>query len=1031
MKNFNLSTWALSHSSLIAFLMLVLAIGGFASYRQLGRAEDPAFTMKIMVVRTYWPGATAQEVDSQVTDRIEKKLQELPLLDNLRSYSKPGESVTFVELRDYTPPKQVPELFYQVRKKLDDIRHTLPEGVQGPYPNDEFGDTFGILYALAGEGYTHAELRRQADRLAHALRRVKDVGKVDLIGVQSERIWIEASAAKLASLGLDPELIAQAVRGQNTVTPSGAVETRADRVRIQVSGRIAGGFDAAEALRGLSLRAAGKSFRLGDVAEVRRGTADPAQPLFRWQGQPAIGLALTMTKGGDILALGERLKAESAHLAATLPVGMALHQAADQPEVVRQNIDEFMKSLAEAVAIVLAVSFLALGWRPGLVVAIAIPLVLAIVFLLMRQIDLDLQRISLGALIIALGLLVDDAIIAVEMMVIKMEQGWDKAKAAAFAYSSTAFPMLTGTLITAAGFLPVGFAKSAAGEYTFSIFAVVGLALLASWLVAVIFTPWLGVRLLNRDKLMALAARHGGDPYDAPLYRLFRRLVTTCVRYRWRVIIATVVIFILAVLGFAKGVEKQFFPSSKRPELLVDLWLPQAASLKATQAAVTRLEGVLAQDAEIKARVRHSVSYIGMGSVRFYLPLDQQMAHDNFAQLVVMTTDPEAREVVKQRLEDHLARQFTELRGRVTRLENGPPVGYPVAFRVIGDDPERLRQIASQVAQVMRTHPYAREVHLDWNDLIKQVRLDVDQDKARALGISSQALAQQVALLVQGQTLTRMREDDQLIDVVLRASPEDRARLAQLGDLQVHVREGRFVPLAQIATLRYELDDGILWRRDRKAAITVRCDLRPGIQAPTVTAHINPQLDALRAQLPAGYRIEVGGTAEKSVAAEQSVRAVFPFAILVVLFLLMVQLQSARRTVLVVLTAPLGLIGVTLSLLAFNAPFGFVAQLGVIALFGMIMRNSVILVDQIEQDIAQGKAAWDAIVDATVRRARPIVLTALAAILAMIPLSRSIFWGPMAIAIMGGLLVATVLTLLVLPALYAAWFKVRSEPAIT
>ncbi len=1033
MKNFNLSTWALAHSSLIGFLMLVLAIGGAMSYRQLGRAEDPAFTMKIMVVRTYWPGATAREVDSQVTDRIEKKLQELPLLDNLRSYSKPGESVTFVELRDYTPPKQVPELFYQIRKKLDDIRHALPEGVQGPFPNDEFGDTFGIVYALTGEGdnptYTHADLRRQADRLAHTLRQVKDVGKVDLIGVQSERIWIEASAAKLASLGLDPELIAQAVRGQNTVTPAGAVETRDDRVRIQVTGGIEGGFDAAETLRAVSLRAGGKSFRLGDVAEVRRGYADPAQPLFRWQGQPAIGLALTMTKGGDILALGERLKAETAQLTATLPVGMGLHQAANQPEVVSQNIDEFMKSLAEAVAIVLAVSFLALGWRPGLVVAIAIPLVLAIVFLLMRQIDLDLQRISLGALIIALGLLVDDAIIAVEMMVIKMEQGWDKAKAAAFAYSSTAFPMLTGTLITAAGFLPVGFAKSAAGEYTFSIFAVVGIALIASWVVAVVFTPWLGVRLLNREKLMALAARHGGDPYDAPFYRLFRKLVTLCVRYRGRVIIATGVIFVLAVVGFAKGVEKQFFPSSKRPELLVDLWLPQSASLKATQAAVTRLEAVLAQDAEIKPRLRHSVSYIGMGSVRFYLPLDQQMAHDNFAQLVLMTTDPEARERVKQRLEEHLARDFTELRGRVTRLENGPPVGYPVAFRVVGDDPERLRQIAGEVAAVMRANPYAREVHLDWNDLIKQLRLEVDQDKARALGISSQALSQQVALLVQGQTLTRVREADQLIEVVLRASHEDRTRLANLGDIQIHVREGRFVPLAQIATLKYELDDGIIWRRDRKAAMTVRCDLKPGIQAPTATAQINPQLDAIRARLPAGYRIEVGGTAEKSGSAEQSVRAVFPFAIMAVLFLLMVQLQSASRTLLVVLTAPLGIIGVTLSLLAFNAPFGFVAQLGVIALFGMIMRNSVILVDQIEQDIATGKAAWDAIIDATVRRARPIVLTALAAILAMIPLSRSIFWGPMAIAIMGGLLVATVLTLLVLPALYAAWFKVRPVEA--
>ena len=1024
-QRFNLSAWALEHSSLVAFFMLALALAGIVSYQKLGRAEDPAFTVKIMVVRSFWPGATAQEMADQVTDRIEKKLQELPLLDNLRSYSKPGESTVFIELRDYTPPKDVPALFYQVRKKLDDIRHTFPEGVQGPYANDEFGDTFGIVYALTGEGFTHADLRHQADRLAHALRRLTDVGKVELIGVQAEKIWIELPSARLASLGLNPDLIAQSLRNQNAVVPGGAVETAQDQVRIAVSG----GLDAVEQVRAISVRVQGRSVRLGDIAEVRRGYADPPQPLFRWNGQPAIGIAVAMTRGGDVLALGTRLKTEMAQLVAGLPVGMQLHQAADQPEVVRQNIDEFMKSLLEAVAIVLAVSFLSLGWRPGLVVAIAIPLVLAAVFFVMRQINLDLQRISLGALIIALGLLVDDAIIAIEMMVVKMEQGWEEARAAAFAYTSTAFPMLTGTLITAAGFLPVGFAKSAASEYTFSIFAVVGIALLASWIVAVIFTPWLGVRLLNREKLMALAARHGGDPYASPFYQRFRTLVHWCVTHRWRVIGATLVIFVLALVGFGKGVEKQFFPASKRHELLVDLWLPQSASMTTTRETVTRLEGLIAQDAEIQSRIKHSLSYIGMGSVRFYLPLDQQLPNNNFAQLMVMTTDPVAREVVKARLEDLLARQFSGLRGRVIRLENGPPVGYPVAFLVIGNDPERLRQIAAQVATVMRQHPYAREVHLDWNDLVKQVRLEVDQDRARALGVDSQSLSQQVNRWLAGQTLTRYREDDQLIDVVLRAPADERARLAALGDMQIHTHDGRFVPLAQIATLKPELDDGIIWRRDRQTAITVRCDLHEGIQAPTVTRAIDPQLDAIRAQLPPGYRIEIGGTLEKSSHAEGSIRAVFPYAILAVLFLLMIQLQSARRTLLVVLTAPLGLIGVTLSLLLFQAPFGFVAQLGVIALFGMIMRNSVILVDQIEHDIGAGKAAWDAIIDATVRRLRPIALTALAAVLAMIPLSRSIFWGPMAIAIMGGLLVATVLTLLYLPALYAAWFRVKPPVA--
>ncbi len=1021
MKSFNLSAWSLRHPSLVAYLMIMLTLAGVMSYFSLGRSEDPDFTVKIMVIRTFWPGATTREVELQVTDRIEKKLQELPYLDFVRSYSKPGESMVFVEVRDFTPPKLVPELWYQVRKKITDIRQTLPAGVQGPFPNDEFGDTFGNIYALTGDGYSLAELRRQADLIAQEFHRVPGVAKVDLLGVQDERIWIEMSAAKLATLGLNPALIQQTLQAQNAMTPAGFVDTGTDRVRMRVTGV----FDSVESIRAIGIRAGDKQFRLGDVANVWRGYADPAQPRFRWMGHNGIGLALSMAKGGNVLEMGEHLRATAARIQSQLPVGLELSQVSNQPEVVQRATREFMSSLAEAVAIVLAVSFISLGFRTGLVVAISIPVVLAVTFLLMKPAGIDLQRISLGALIIALGLLVDDAIIAVEMMVVKMEQGWEKTKAASFAYTSTAFPMLTGTLITAAGFMPVGFAKSAAGEYTFSIFAVVGIALLTSWVAAVVFIPWLGARLLSRDKLMAKVAKHAGDPYASPFYRRFKRLVNECVRHRWAVIGLTLAAFILAVVGFKTGVEKQFFPTTNRPELLIDLWLPQGASVKATEAEVKRVEAMLVNDSELKSRISHFVAYVGTGSVRFYLPLDQQMPNDNFAQFVLMTNGLAEREAVKKRLETRFADEFSELRGRVLRLENGPPVGYPVQFRVSGPDPDTLRGIAGEVARTMRAHPSAKDVHLDWNERIKQVRLNVDQDKARALGISSQELAMMVNNLLNGIAITQFREADQLIDVMGRAEDLDRNRLSQLADLQVHTHDGRFVPLSQVARLGPELDEGLIWRRDRLPTITVRSDLREGIQAPTVTTALGPKIDTIRARLPSGYRIEAGGTAEKAGHAEESIRTVFPAAVIVVLTLLMIQLQSFQRTLLVVLTAPLGIIGVTASLLLFHAPFGFVAQLGVIALFGMIMRNSVILVDQIEQDIAAGQAAWDAIVGATVRRFRPIMLTALAAILAMIPLSRSVFWSPMAIAIMGGLLFATVLTLLFLPALYAAWFRVK------
>ncbi len=1032
-KNFqpgkgNLSAWALKHQSMVLFLMVVLMVGGVLAYFQLGRAEDPDFTFKVMVVRTLWPGATTREVEQQVTERLEKKLEEVPWVDVVRSYSKPGESFIFVALKDFAPPKEVPDAWYQVRKKIGDIRYTLPAGVQGPFFNDEFGDTFGIILALTGDGFSQAELRNRADRISRDLLQLDDVKKIELLGVQDEKIYVEISHAKLASLRLDPQLLVQTLQAQNEMTPAGFVDTAADRVYLRVSGD----FRSVEGIRAIGIRANGRLFRLGDIARVWRGYADPPAPKFRWQGQDAVGVALAMNKGGNILELGKQLNEKVARIQAELPAGIELHWVSDQPRVVTKAVDEFMKTLLEAVIIVLAVSFLSLGFRTGMVVALSIPLVLAVTFLAMKAAGIDLQRISLGALIIALGLLVDDAIIAVEMMVVKIEEGWDRFKAATFAFTSTAFPMLTGTLITAAGFMPVGFAKSSAGEYTFSIFAVVTIALLVSWVVAVIFTPYIGYRILPVDKLRAQGQAHPDGVYNSAFYQRFRRLLTWCVANRWKTIGTTVMAFFIAIAAFAVGVEKQFFPSSNRPELLIDLWLPQGASLKATENEVKRVEAMLAE-ADMAKYVDHFVSYVGTGSTRFYLPLDQQMANDNFAEFVVTTHGDEPREALLQRLNARFSEQYPLLRGRVLRLENGPPVGFPVQFRVSGPDLGNIRQIAAQVADVVRANQHTREVHLDWNEMTKSVRLEVDQDKARALGVSSQELSHSLNTLLAGMTMTQFRENDRLIDVVGRAGNDERLQLSRLLDLNIHTHDGHFVPLAQIANLRNDLEEGVIWRRNRVPTITVRADLRDHTQAPVVSNEINPLLDRLRADIVQkygdSYRIEMGGAIEESAKAEASIQAVMPAMLIVVLTLLMMQLQSFQRTLLVVLTAPLGMIGVTLALLVFHTPFGFVAQLGVIALAGMIMRNSVILVDQIECDIADGKSAWEAIIDSAVRRFRPIILTALAAILAMIPLSRSVFWGPMAIAIMGGLLVATVLTLLFLPALYAAWFKVKPPTA--
>jgi multidrug efflux pump len=1009
----NLSDWSLRHQSFIVYLLAAIGLAGTLAYFTLGRAEDPDFTIKTMVVTALWPGATASEMEQQVTDRLEKKLQETPWLDYVQSYSKPGVSLIFVNLKDYAPNAIVPDAWYQVRKKLRDIAPTLPEGVRGPFFNDEFGDTYGTIYAFTADGYTHAELKETVDDVRQELLRIPGVAKVDLIGVQPEKVYIEISYRKLATLGMDPTVIIKTLRDQNSMNPAGSIETASDQVYLRVSGDL----KSVDAIREIGIESNGRQFRLGDIARIYRGYAEPAEPRFRYQGQDAIGLAISMTKGGDILKLGEQLDAEIKRLAGHFPVGIDVHPVSDQPKVVHHAVNEFMKSLVEAVVIVLAVSFLSLGWRTGLVVALSIPLVLAVTFLVMKVIGIDLQRISLGALIIALGLLVDDAIISVEMMVVKMEQGWDRFKAATFAYTSTAFPMLTGTLVTAAGFMPVGFAKSSAGEYCFSIFAVVCVALLASWIVAVVFTPYIGFRILPDFE-----REHDEDEeavYHRGIYPRFRRLVGHCLRHRKTVLWITAAVFGLAMVSFTQ-VQQQFFPFADRPEVLVDLRLTQGASILATGKEVEKVEALLRGDADIV----NFVSYVGSGSPRFYLPLDQQLDHDNFAQLVILTQDLEARERVIARLRQVFDADFTGLRARINRLENGPPVGFPLQFRVSGRDIVQTRRIAEQVAEIMRANPHTLDVQMDWGEPSKAVHLEVDQDKARVMGVSSKDVSFVLDTLLSGLAITQYREENELIDVVGRGQADERSDPGLVDEIAIPTRTGKAVPLSQLVKTEYGFEEGIIWRRDRFPTFTVRSDVRDDVQAPDVAAQIDPLLDPLRAKLPDGYRIELGGAVESSQKAQASINAVMPVMLFTVVTLLMVQLQSIKRMVMVVLTAPLGMIGVTAFLLLFHVPFGFVATLGVIALAGMIMRNSVILVDQIETDIAAGRRPWDAVIEATVRRLRPILLTAAAAILAMIPLTHSVFWGPMAVAIMGGLLVATVLTLLFLPALYAAWFGI-------
>lgn len=1023
MSRFNLSEWALHNRGLVLYAMVLLSIAGIVSYTRLGQSEDPPFTFKAMVIRTVWPGATAEEVARQVSDRIEKKLMETGEYQWIRSYSRPGESQITFMARDSLRSTNLPELWYQVRKKTGDIRNQLPPGIIGPFFNDEFGDTFGNIYALTGNGFDYATLKDYADRLQIELQRVADVAKVDLVGLQDEKIWIELSNVKLATLGVSLNQVQQALETQNAMVAAGFFETPSERIPLRISGR----FRSVAEIRDFPIRVADRTFRIGDVADVRRGFNDPPAPRMRFKGEDAIGIAVSMKRGGDILRLGKALEAEFARVQGTLPIGMALTKVSDQPQAVRQSVGEFVRVLAEAVLIVLLVSFFSLGVRTGLVVGVSIPLVLAMTFAGMYLFDIGLHKISLGALVVALGLLVDDAIIAVEMMSVKIEQGYDRLRAASFTWTSTAFPMLTGTLVTAVGFLPIATAQSGTGEYTRAIFQVVTLALLLSWIAAVVFVPYLGDKLLPAYKPAASTGEafaplhsNGHNPYDTAFYRRFRGWLAWCLDHRWLVIAATVAVFALSLVMF-RFIPQQFFPASARLELMVDLKLAEGSSLLATDAEVKKLEALLAKREDID----NYVAYVGTGSPRFYLPLDQQLPAASFAQIVVLAHDIKAREVVRSWLIETLPLTFPQLQARVSRLENGPPVGYPIQLRVSGEHIDTIRRFAHELADAVRKNPHVVNVNLDWAEPSKVVRLHIDQERARAIGIDSAQLAQFLQSSLSGLHVSQYREDNELIEILLRGPDSERAGLGMLDSLSVPLAAGKVVPLAQIATLEYGFEEGIIWHRDRLPTVTVRGDIY-GDQVPaTVVAQLQPALQTLRAKLPPGYRLEVGGTVEDSERGQRSVSAGMPLLLVLVLSLLMIQLKSFPRVLMVVLTAPLGLIGVVLFLLVFRVPFGFVAMLGTIALSGMIMRNSVILVDQIERDIHDGSSQWQAIIDATVRRFRPIVLTAMTAVLAMIPLSRSVFFGPMAVAIMGGLIVATVLTLLFLPALYAAWFRVQ------
>jgi multidrug efflux pump len=1009
-ERFNLSRWAINHGGFTAFLLVLLLAAGAISFLRIGQKEDPDFTFRVMVVQVMWPGATVEEMQDQVVDKIERKLQETPGLDFIRSYTRSGFANIFVNLKGSIRGEAVRDAFYQARKKVGDIRQMFPEGVIGPFFNDEFGDTYISLYAITGRDFSYPELKHFAKRARDILLRIPGVAKVDLLGTQDERIFIEVSSSALAERGLTALDIQAALTGQNAMDPAGRIETGDRSVRIDVAGDLR----SVEDIRELRLRAGQRTFRLGDIAAVRRGVEDPPSAITRYQGQQAVVLGTTMAPGANVTEVGTEIDRALKRMEHDLPIGIELGRISDQAAVVTKSVHEFIEAFGEAVGIVLAVSLIALGWRAGLVVALTIPLVLAATIFVMSLMGIDLHRISLGAMVIALGLLVDDAMISVEMMDRKLKEGNGRLAAATFAYTSTAFPMLTGTLITVAGFIPVGFAQSTAGEYVSSLFWVTGIALIISWFSAVYFTPWIGYRILK------IHDRETGehDVFDSRPYRAIRAIVAWCVRRRWLVVGLTFLMLFASIASFAL-IPKQFFPTSNRPELLVDLWLPEGTSFQQTAREAKRFEHAISANPDLA----YVTTFIGEGAPRFYLPLDQQLKNQNFAQLLLMSKSLEARERLLAEVRRILARDFPGVRRKADRLFNGPPVGWPVQIRVTGPDRAEVRRLASEVADVMRANSNIDEVHNDWLEPVPSLKVEIDQDRARALGVTSQGVRRSLQAMLSGFQIGEFRDQDETIKVMLREPPDTRNLLSALDAIYVKTADGASVPLRQVANVRMTLAPGIQWRRDRLPSITVRGVVPDNVQPPDITMAIFAQLKPLRDSLQAGYRIEMQGAVEESATSQTSINEKMPAMLLVILLLLMIQLQHFGKTLVVLATAPLGLIGAAVALLVFQAPFGFVAILGVIALAGIIMRNSVILVDQIQQDLAAGHDAVTAIVESAVRRFRPITLTAAAAVLALIPLAREVFWAPMALAMMGGVIAATALTLTFLPALYALAFR--------
>jgi multidrug efflux pump subunit AcrB len=1012
----NLSEWALAKRSLIIFLMIVSVIAGTLSFLSLGRGEDPAFTVRTMIVAAAWPGATVEETMKQVTERLERTLQETDHLDTVRSYTTAGQTTIFVDLKTSTPPPAVPDVWYQVRKNVGDMRHTLPTGVVGPFFNDDFGSTFGIIYAFTADGFTFRELRDHVEAARSRLLQVPDVSKIEVLGAQDEQIYIEFSTERLAGLRLDYQTIVATLRAQNVVRPAGTLQTEQERVFLRVSGA----FDSESEIEAVNIVAGDRIFRLGDIATVRRGFTDPPQPMFRVNGKPAIGIAIAMRDAGDILALGENVRAEMADIKANLPQGIEPTLVADQAATVDVAINDFMTSLWQAIVIILACSFVALGVRPGTVVALAIPLTMAIVFAVMDVANIDLHRISLGALIIALGMLVDDAMTTVDAMLRRLGAGDSPDQAATFAYRTLAAPMLIGTLVTIASFVPVGFAKSSAGEYTFSIFSVVAISLIVSWLVAVVFAPLIGKAILKPPKQQQAEVKPG------KLLQLYSGFLQGAIRMKWLTIGFTLAAFIAAVV-LSSNVSRQFFPSSDRPELTVDMTLRQNASIYATEEQAKRLEALLKDDPDVD----HYSTYVGRGAIRFILTLNVQLANPFFAQFVIVAKDIEARERLQRKLEEALAEQFPDVVARVAPLELGPPVGWPLQYRVTGPDKDTVRQIALDLAQVLGSDPRTRHVNYDWMEPARQLRIHVNQDEARQLGISSSALASVLNAAVTGSTLTQVRDDIYLVNVVARAIDEQRASLQTLGSLQVPTPSGRMVPLSQFATFVEEQEFPLVWRRDRVPTLTVRADVIPGELPDSVVGALAPKIDELSAKLPSHYKIETGGLYEESQKSSASVFAVVPVMILLMMLAMMVMLVSFRRLAMVLAIMPLGLIGVVLSLLVFNRPLGFVAILGILALIGMIAKNAVILIVSIEEERAAGRSVRDAVLGSATTRLRPMMLAAMSTVLGLMPIAPTVFWGPMAFAIMGGLMVATLLTLVFLPTLYMTVFgKDETRPPV-